>query len=56
MLIEIIERHMRAKRMAPSRFGTEAVGDPQFVFQLREGREPRNATVERVIAYIESHP
>jgi hypothetical protein len=54
MLLALVECHMRAKRMSPTRFGREAIRDPQFVFQLRDGREPRSATVERVIAYIES--
>jgi hypothetical protein len=54
MLLELVERHMRLKRMSPTRFGMEALGDPQFVFQLRDGREPRIRTVRRVIAYIES--
>ncbi|WP_375380141.1 hypothetical protein [uncultured Sphingomonas sp.] len=54
MLLNLVERHMRAKRMSPSRFGIEALGDPQFVFQLRLGREPRSKTVQRVIAYVEA--
>ncbi|MCB1518457.1 MAG: homoserine dehydrogenase, partial [Hyphomicrobiaceae bacterium] len=36
--------------MSPTRFGREFVGDPQFVFDLREGREPRRDTREKVIA------
>jgi hypothetical protein len=39
--------------MAPTRFGREAVGDPKFVLQLRDGREPRQRTVERVLRYME---
>jgi len=55
MLIERIEAHLRLRRMTPSRFGREAVGDPKLVPQLRDGRELRAATARRVLAYIEAH-
>ncbi len=41
--------------MPPTRFGREAIGDPKFVFQLREGREPRSATVRRVLDYLDDN-
>jgi hypothetical protein len=53
MLLEKIETHLRQRRITPSRFGREALGDPKFVPQLRNGREPRSATVQRVLAYME---
>lgn len=53
MLLKSIECHLRARRMSPTRFGREALGDPKFVLQLRDGREPRPRTVERVLRYIE---
>jgi 2,4-dienoyl-CoA reductase-like NADH-dependent reductase (Old Yellow Enzyme family) len=52
MLLELVERHLRCRRMTPTRFGREAVKDPNFVRDLREGREPRSATVRRVRDYI----
>jgi hypothetical protein len=30
------------------------MGDPRFVFDLRNGREPRPETVDRVLAYLDS--
>lgn len=54
MLLELVERHLRSQRMTPTRFGREAVGDPNFVQDLRDGREPRSATVRRVTAFIEA--
>jgi len=30
------------------------VGDPRFVFDLRNGRDPRPRTVARVLAYLEA--
>lgn len=53
MLLERVERYLKTRRMPPTRFGREAVGDPGFVFGLRGGREPRSATVKRVIDYLD---
>jgi len=55
MLLQRVEAHLRLMRMSPSRFGRDALGDPKFVEQLRNGREPRSQTVRRVLAYIERH-
>lgn len=55
MLILRIDRYLRARRMAPTRFGREALGDPNFVFNLREGRCPRPSTVKRVEAWLDAH-
>ena len=54
MLLTQIERYLRATRMSPTRFGREALGDPNLVADLRDGREPRRATTRRVLAYIEA--
>ena len=53
MLLERIEKHLKSRRMPPTRFGRAAVGDPCFVFDLRDGREPRSATIKRVLAYLD---
>ncbi len=52
MLLEHVERHLQRTRTPPARFGRDAVGDPCFVFDLREGREPRPRTVQRVMSFI----
>jgi hypothetical protein len=52
MLLQRIERHLRARRMTPTRFGREAVGDPNLISQLRDGREPRAATARRILDYL----
>lgn len=54
MLLERIEKHLKARRMPPTRFGREAIGDPKFVFNLRVGREPRSTTVKRVLDYLDA--
>lgn len=53
MILQRIERHLRANRMPPTRFGRDAVGDPNLVFNLRDGREPRPRTVARILSFIE---
>lgn len=55
MLLLRIERHLRLRRMTPSRFGREAVGDPNLITQLRDGRELRTATAQRVIDYLDDN-
>ena len=53
-LLPVVERHLRAHSVPPSRFGRLVAGDPRFVFDLRRGREPRAATRARVLAHIAS--
>lgn len=52
-LLRRIERHLSATGMPPTRFGRETVGDPRFVFDLRAGREPRDETTRRVVAWLD---
>ncbi|HEV2747548.1 MAG TPA: hypothetical protein VGW34_09660 [Allosphingosinicella sp.] len=53
-LLPRIERYLRRSGMSAATFGREAMGDPRFVRDLRNGREPRAATAARVSAYIDS--
>jgi hypothetical protein len=53
MILDRIDRYLRQSRTAPSRLGRDAVGDPNFVMNLRDGRQPRQATLERVLAFID---
>jgi len=55
LLLPRIELHLQRRRMAPTRFGREAVNDPRFVFDLRDGRHPREATASRVCAYLDRY-
>lgn len=47
-----IEAFIKKHRIAATRFGKEAVGDPKFVFDIREGRSPSWRTAERVKAFM----
>lgn len=53
MLLDNIETYLKTTRMPPTRFGREAVGDPNFVFNLRDGRRPRAKTARKVQLYLE---
>jgi hypothetical protein len=53
MILDRIDRYLRSSKSSPSRLGREAVGDPNFVMNLRDGRQPRQATLDRVLAFIE---
>lgn len=52
-LLRRIERHLRASGTPVTKFGREAVRDPRFVLDLRNGRQPRDAMVRRVAAYLD---
>lgn len=51
-LLRDIERHIKTKRVTATRFGIDAVKDPKFVFDLREGRAVRAKTERRVRDYM----
>jgi len=53
MILDRIDHYLRSSKSSPSRLGRDAVGDPNFVMNLRDGRRPRQATMDRVIAFIE---
>lgn len=53
MILDRIDRYLRNSKTSPSRLGRDAVGDPNFVMNLRDGRRPRQATLDRVLAFIE---
>jgi hypothetical protein len=51
-LLSSIEKYLRRSGTPATRFGRDAVGDPRFVLDLRNGRTPRAATICRVSAYL----
>lgn len=53
MLLPRIERYLKSTRTPPTRFGRLAAGDPNFVFDLRDGRDPRDGTVSRINAWLD---
>jgi 2,4-dienoyl-CoA reductase-like NADH-dependent reductase (Old Yellow Enzyme family) len=53
-LLRDVEKFLKNSNTPPARFGREAMGDPRFVFDLRNGREPRLRTIKRVRAFLET--
>ena len=53
-LLREVEKFLRRNDTAPTRFGRDVVGNPRFVFDLRNGRDPRPQTIERVLAYLQA--
>lgn len=47
-----IEGFIEATGFKASEFGRQALGDPNFVLNLRRGRSPTLATADRVLAFI----
>jgi hypothetical protein len=54
-LLKRIERFLQRSRMAPTRFGREAVRDPRLVFDMRMGREPRRMVAARITRFLDKH-
>lgn len=52
LLIERIEEHLSEKGLTATEFGKQAMSDPNFVFDLRDGRNPQIGTLDRVNEYI----
>jgi hypothetical protein len=53
-LLDEVIAHITATGMTKTAFGEQAVSDPRFVFDLENGREPRNRTARRVREFIRS--
>lgn len=52
-LLRDVEKFLKVSNTPATRFGRQAMGDPRFVFDLRNGREPGVRTVNRVLAFLE---
>jgi sulfate adenylyltransferase subunit 2 len=51
-----IERHLTQKNLEASAFGKQALGDPNFIFDLRKGRSPSTRTMDKVRAFMAAAP
>ncbi|RIJ15984.1 hypothetical protein D1227_06265 [Henriciella mobilis] len=52
-ILSRIEAHLAASGQTPTAFGVAALSDPNFVFDLRDGRDLRRDTVKRIEIYLE---
>lgn len=53
-LLRRIELYLKQTGTAPARFGRDAVGDPSLMRDLRNGRELRPRTTERLVAFLDA--
>jgi homoserine dehydrogenase len=49
-----VEAFLTKTGMAPTTFGTKAIGDAMFMQKLRGGREPRINTAEKIRKFMKS--
>ena len=54
-LLTEIEKFLETHDMAPTKFGDDALGDRHFVRQLREGRDLRLSTLEKVRQFMATY-
>ena len=52
---ERIAEFLRGTQLTPSEFGERAIGDRKFCGDVRRGRSPRLATVDRVLAFMDAY-
>jgi hypothetical protein len=52
-LLRRIERYLHKTRIAPTTFGRLCARDPQLVFDMRRGREPRLGLRRKITAYLD---
>lgn len=54
-LIDEIEQFLARNNLSATRFGVLAAGDTKLVKTLRDGRMPREATAQRVRAWMKAN-
>jgi len=52
---QAVESFLTTRGWTPTRFGRTIAGDPLFVFDLRDGREPRSETRARILKAMQEH-
>jgi len=52
---QAVESFISSRGWTPTRFGRTVAGDPLFVFDLREGREPRSDTRARILKAMQDY-
>lgn len=54
-LLQDVEGFLNKTGMFPTVLGKEALNDPNFVFDLREGRDYRRSTEERLRVFMSKY-
>ena len=53
--LEMVENFLKKTNMSPTAFGVLANKEPNLVFLMRNGRECREETRERILNFINSY-
>jgi len=53
--LSAVEEFLKSAGVSPTAFGRDALGDPGFVFDLRNGRRLWPETAEKVRDFIRTH-
>lgn len=51
-LLEHIEKYLEESGVTPTAFGVDCMKDPNFVSDVRQGRDYRKSTEDKVLNYI----
>lgn len=54
-LLHQIDTFLKRSGMSPTEMGKAIANDSALIFDIRNGRSPSLRTVERIMAYIETH-
>lgn len=55
-LLIVVQRYLDRTGLTATALGLSALGDPRFVHDLRDGRNPRGKTQARLLAYMADNP
>lgn len=54
-ILSIVEGFLAKSDVTATAFGRSVMGDPNFVFDLRDGRDIRGSTAQRIREYVEAN-
>tara|TARA_R100001086_G_scaffold247542_1_gene182051 strand:- start:90 stop:293 length:204 start_codon:yes stop_codon:yes gene_type:complete len=54
--LSTVESYLGKSGISATSFGREVMQDPNFVFDLRKGRDCRGSVITKVIDHIKSNP
>ena len=55
-LFQTVDAYLRDSGLKPTRFGKLVNNDPMLVADLRDGRDVRKSTEQRILAFIRENP
>lgn len=53
--LSAVEDFLKETKIPPTLFGISILGDPRFVFDLRNGRDCRQSTIDKILSWMENY-